>query len=212
MKKNTLFTLIELLIVIAIIAILAAMLLPALNRAREKGKTISCANNMKQIGTGYQLYLDAHNGYFYKGGFSDGSDTWMTPLWGYEGGTNKKGGTIYVDRKFMLNPAAGSGAIGCPAQAAYGTPWAYAINYFVFAEVAPRMVHSRIPHPSRSLWIAENGFWIVNSDGAGWSQDSKYRIVHSGRSNFLYLDGHVGSRPGGEYRKYSIPFWRTRQP
>lgn len=62
-KKIILFTLIELLIVIAIIAILAAMLLPALGKARNKAQTISCVSNLKQVSQLFALYAGDYDGF-----------------------------------------------------------------------------------------------------------------------------------------------------
>jgi prepilin-type processing-associated H-X9-DG protein/prepilin-type N-terminal cleavage/methylation domain-containing protein len=57
-RRDPAFTLVELLVVIAVIAILAALIMPALARAKEKGRHTICLNNLKQIGTAFLLYVD----------------------------------------------------------------------------------------------------------------------------------------------------------
>ena len=99
MSRKAFFTLIELLVVIAIIAILAAMLLPALNKAREKARAINCVNVLKQLGQ-YDMFYQGDNADFILPGLA------CTPPWcAANGATN---GRFWFDNIYHYNPSIAS--------------------------------------------------------------------------------------------------------
>ncbi len=200
------FTLIELLITIAIIAILAAMLLPVLNKAREKAKAITCVNNLKQLGTAHSMYQTDYDRLVLPPG---GAAIWFVLLFPYH-----ENSVLYYcpSNKMQSYKMTGVGTAGTLAQYASGiripTGLKEGLSYLVNGDTRFFNDYFRrsnfFKFPSKTMYASDGGghFNPVGYAHATAAKDikilrtaanlvSKYEARHNRNINSLMLDGHV---------------------
>jgi len=202
------FTLIELLVVIAIIAILAAILLPALQRAREKARQAVCMSNLKQMGLAVQFYAQDY-------------DEWIVPINNYP--TNVNGPHWYENNAFLgylgITYGEENNVLVCPStstddkRAYLGEFCTYGGNAWVsgaWAGVGNKLGRYRSPSKVCLFGEVGGGAYLENLYGALEHGYVRYR--HNEGMNIGYLDGHVAWHkkplPGAFYAPGDDPiFW-----
>ena len=238
--KIRIFTLIELLIVIAIIAILAGMLLPALNAAREKARAIKCAGNLKQYGMAIAMYAHTYQDYL----LIQNPVNHKTGTIGY---IYQWGGYIQTELMPKMREAdwkAGRSINSCPSRNKnYGAALtgyeqeaiSYAHNTLALGSQAqganPDATHkmSRLKQPAFYVGFCDSEVWCIGSSGVlakgRWNGSKEYDYVsfrHGNRSNAVFIDGHAaplsalrelraGENSNVEIYRQFVPKWNGEE-